>query len=82
LQERDKEASMIQFKLRFFMLPAMALAVLGMLYAPTDGGRSAPVCGTALRIVDPDILASFEAFQRTQSPAAARICRIASNNQP
>jgi hypothetical protein len=71
---------MIQFKLRFFMLPAMALAVLGMLYAPTDGGRSAPVCGT-LRIMDPDILASFEAFQRTQSPAAARICRNASNAQ-
>ncbi len=73
---------MIEFKLRFFVLPAIALAVLGMLYAPADGGRSAPVCGTALRIVDPDILASFEAFQRTQSPTAARICRIASNNQP
>jgi len=73
---------MIEFKLRLFVLLAIALAVLGMLYAQVDGGRSAPACGTALRIMDPDILASFEAFQRTQSPAAARICRIASNHQP
>jgi hypothetical protein len=73
---------MLEFKLRLLVLLAIALAVLGMLYALVDGGRSAPVCGAALRIMDPDILASFEAFQRTQSPAAAGICRIASNNQP
>ncbi len=73
---------MIEFKLRFLVLPAIALAVLALLYAPSDDGRSAPACGTTLRIGDPDIRASFEAFQRTQSPAAARICRIASNSEP
>lgn len=73
---------MLEFKARFFVLPAIALAVLAMLHAPADRGRSAPACGMAPQILDPDITASFDAFQRTQSTAAARICRMASNNQP
>ena len=30
---------MVEFKPRFFVLPAIALTVLAMLYAPANGGR-------------------------------------------
>ena len=69
---------MIEFKPRFFVLPAIALVVLAMLH-PADGGRS-PDCG--VRSVDPGIRASFVRFHQTQSPTAAQICRLASNNLP
>ena len=73
---------MLEFKPRFFVLPAIALTVLAMLHAPADRDRSAPVCGMVPHILDPDITASFDGFRRTQSTAAERICLMASNNQP
>jgi hypothetical protein len=71
---------MIEFKPRTFVLPAIALAVLAMLYAPADGGHSRGLCGPAMNIADPGIRASFAAAQRHQSTAAAEICAIHANN--
>ncbi len=71
---------MIEFKPRFFVLPAIALAVLAMLHAPADGGRASDCAG--LRTADAAIRASFQDFHRTQSASAARICQLASNTLP
>jgi len=71
---------MIEFKPRFFVMPAIALAVLAMLYIPADGGRASE-CGPALRIADPDIRASFAEVQRRQSKTAAEICAVHANAQ-
>ena len=72
---------MIEFKPRYFVLPAIALTVLAMLHAPADGGRVAQgACATQMR--DAGLRASFEAFRRTQSGTAAKVCAIASNNLP
>jgi len=74
---------MIEFKPRFFVLPAIALTVLAMLHAPADGGRGrSGACGATAHIADPGIRASFGAFQRTQSATAAKICAVAANNLP
>ena len=70
---------MIEFKPRFFVLPAIALTVLAMLHAPADGGRAGG-CGPAVKIADPDIRASFAAFERSQSRAASDICAVHANN--
>ena len=70
---------MIEFKPRFFVLPAIALTVLAMLHAPADGGRSG-ACAVHTR--DAGLRASFAAFQRTQSATAAKVCAIASNTLP
>ena len=72
---------MIEFKPRFFVLPAIALTVLAMLHAPADGGRSARGCGAA-QVADPGIRASFAAFQRGQSSAADHACAVHANNSP
>ena len=72
---------MMEFKLRFFALPAIAVAVLAMLHAPADGGRSPRgQCGPALQVADPGIRASFAAAVRLQSKAANRICAVHANN--
>jgi hypothetical protein len=73
---------MIEFKPRFFVLPAIALTVLAMLHAPADGGRTAKSgdCGLALHSADPGIRESFQNFQRGQSATAAKICAVANNN--
>jgi hypothetical protein len=73
---------MIEFKPRFFVLPAIALAMIAMLHGAADGGRSTPKRGATVRIADPVIRASFEAFLLTQSGAAARRCQVACNEQP
>ena len=70
---------MIEFKPRFFVLPAIALTVLAMLHAPADGGHSRG-CGPAVRIADPGIQASFTAMARQQSRAAREICAVHANN--
>ena len=71
---------MIEFKPGSFVLPAIALVVLALLYGPADGGRASD-CG-GLRTADAGIRASFENFRRTQSAAAAKICQMASNTLP
>ena len=71
---------MIEFKPGSFVLPAIALAVLAMLYGPADGGRAGDCAG--LRMADAGIRASFENFHRTQSATAAKICQVASNTLP
>jgi hypothetical protein len=70
---------MIEFKPRYFVLPAIVLAVLAMLH-PADGGRSSD-CGL-VRSADPGIRASFQSFHDAQSATAAKVCRVASNNLP
>ena len=71
---------MIEFKPRFFVLPAIALTVLAMLHAPADGGRSRPGdCGPAVHIADPGIRASFADAARRQSAAASGICAVHAN---
>jgi hypothetical protein len=72
---------MLEFKPRFFVLPAIALTVLAMLYGPADGGRAVPgQCGPAVRIADPGIRASFVAAERRQSRTASGICAVHANN--
>ena len=72
---------MIEFKPRYFVLPAIALTVLAMLHAPADGGRAAQG-GCFVQMRDPGIRASFEAIRRVQSGTAAKVCAIASNTLP
>jgi hypothetical protein len=72
---------MIEFRPRFFVLPAIAVTVLAMLHAPADGGRSGQgECGPAVRIADPGIRASFAAVARRQSQTANEICAMHANN--
>jgi hypothetical protein len=71
-------AKMIEFKPRYFVLPAIALAVLAMLYVPADGGRASG-CGPAVRIADPGIQASFDEVQRRQSRTASQVCALHAN---
>ena len=70
---------MIEFKPRYFVLPAIALTVLAMLYVPADGGRGG---ACALHTRDAGIRASFERFAHAQSATAAKICAVASNTLP
>jgi len=70
---------MIEFKPRYFVLPAIAIAVLTMLH-PASGGR-ATQGACAVQIRDPGIRASFETFSRGQSETAAKVCALASNNR-
>jgi len=71
--------TMIEFKPRFFVLPAIALSVLAMLYAPANGGHAGG-CGPAVRIADPGIRASFAKMERRQSKAAHKACALHANN--
>jgi hypothetical protein len=81
LAQANRMATMIEFKPRFFVLPAIALTVLAMLYIPADGGRAAQgECGPVVRIADPGIRASFAEMQRRQSQAASDICAVYANN--
>jgi hypothetical protein len=70
---------MIEFKPRYFVLPAIALTVLAILHAPADSGQSRG-CGPSVRIADPGIRASFAAIARRQSQAATKICAVHANN--
>jgi hypothetical protein len=57
------------------LLPAIALTVLAMLYAPANGERAGE-CGPAVRIADPGIRASFAQLERRQSRIRASESRI------
>jgi hypothetical protein len=74
---------MIRFSPRYFLLPLMALVVIGSLPAPADSGRAATAggCGPAMSsFKDKSLQASFERFERSQSAAAAKICAIYRNS--
>src|SRR5215831_11613301 len=78
----ERSLQMIELKPRFFVLPAIALAVIAMLHGAADGSGSTSKRGATVPIADPAIRASFEAFQLSQSVAAARKCQVACNNEP
>ena len=74
---------MIKLSPRYFILPVIALVVIGSLPAPADSGRVARSsgCGPALAsITDPTMRASFDQFERSQSAAAAKICAVYRNS--
>lgn len=77
---------MIKLSPRYFVLPILALVVIGSLPAPAGTGTAATqdgvsACGPALAsIKDPMIRATFERFERTQSAAAAKVCAIYRNS--
>jgi hypothetical protein len=74
---------MIKLSPRYFILPLIALVVIGSLPAPADSGRAArnSGCGPALAsITDPALRATFDRFERSQSAAAAKICAVYRNN--
>jgi hypothetical protein len=59
---------MLKFAPRYFILPLIALVVIGSLPAPADGGARDPGCGPALTgAADPTLRAAFEQFRRNQS---------------
>ena len=74
---------MIRFSPKYFILPILALVVIGSLPAPADSGRVAngSGCGPAIStITDPGMRAAFDRFDRTQSTAAAKICALYRNS--
>ena len=74
---------MIRFSPKYFVLPILALVVIGSLPAPADSGRAGngSGCGPAIStITDPGMRAAFDRFDRTQSAAAAKICALYRNS--
>ena len=69
---------MIEFKPRYFVLPAIAIAVLAMLH-PAASGRTAQQDACMVQTRDPGLRASFARFADTQSQTAAKVCALASN---
>jgi hypothetical protein len=59
------------------MLLTLVLAV-----APAPAGSQRAGCGIVIASSDPELQASFERFDRMQSPTAARICALFLNNFP
>ena len=71
---------MLKFAPRYFILPLIALVVIGSLPAPADGDARDPGCGPVLTSpADPTLRAAFEQFQRKQSAAADKICALHRN---
>ena len=74
---------MIKLSPRYFILPLIALVVIGSLPAPADTGRAAQSggCGPAMAsITDPAMRATFDRFERSQSAAATKICAVYRNS--
>jgi hypothetical protein len=76
---------MISMAPRFFILPIVALIVIGSLpaTAPADArsGAAGLGCGPAIvSVTDSAVRASFQDFERTQSAAAAKVCAIFANS--
>lgn len=74
---------MVKLSPRYFVLPFLALVVIGSLPAPAGTGtaQDRTTCGPALSaFTDPAIRETFERFERTQSAAAAKVCAIYRNN--
>jgi hypothetical protein len=60
---------------------AAILSTLATVSAPAGGvPQPAAACGLAIHIQDPDIRARFEAFDRSQSAAAAKACAYYRND--
>jgi hypothetical protein len=59
------------------MLVPLVLAV-----APAPAGLQTRGCGIAVASSDPELRASFERFDRVQSPTAAKACALFLNNIP
>jgi hypothetical protein len=74
---------MIRLSPRFFLLPLLALVVIGSLPAPADTGNTGRVaCGPGIsRMADPAMRATYERFERSQSAAAAKICALYRNSR-
>jgi hypothetical protein len=74
---------MIKLSPRYFILPLIALVVIGSLPAPAGSGSAAQAggCGPAMAsITDPGMRATFDRFERSQSAAAAKICALYRNS--
>jgi hypothetical protein len=66
-------------------LLAFAVILFTLAAVPAPAGSApdtAGTCGIAIHIQDPDIRASFERFDRTQSAAAAKACAYYRNDMP
>jgi hypothetical protein len=59
------------------MLVPLVLAV-----APAPAGLQTRGCGIAVASADPELRASFERFDRVQSPTAAKVCALFLNTIP
>ena len=59
------------------MLVPLVLAV-----APAPAGLQMRGCGIAVASSDPELRASFERFDRVQSPTAAKACALFLNTIP
>jgi hypothetical protein len=60
----------------------LTLAPLVFAVAPAPAGLQARGCGIAIASSDPELRASFERFDRGQSPTAARACALFLNTTP
>jgi hypothetical protein len=64
---------------RIIALSSFAAFIIAFVTAPA-GSSATPTCGGAIvKIMDPGLRASFEKFEATQSPTAAKICATFSN---
>ena len=72
---------MIKLAPRYFVLPLIALMVIGSLPAPAGGsvGRDAGCGPAATAAIDPGLRSTFEQFRQRQSAAADRICAFHRN---
>jgi hypothetical protein len=66
----------MSFRLMLTLVP-LVLAV-----APAPAGLQARGCGIAVASSDPELRASFERFDRVQSPTATRTCALFLNTIP
>jgi hypothetical protein len=76
---------MITIRLRYFMLPLLALVVIASLPRTADSGRGAQAggCGPAAsRVTDPGLRAAFVDLDRVQSAPAAKVCALYRNSAP
>jgi hypothetical protein len=68
---RAQEAHMIIRLTGLVILTAITIFAFAM----SPAGSNAPTaCGPSLQILDPGLRATFEKFERTQSPTAAKAC--------
>ena len=69
-----------RLKARHFLLPALALVIIGALPVPAESGGPAHGCGPGVsHIKDRALRATFERLDRSPSAAAAKICALYRN---